>query len=328
MGEKVRKVAEEFKKALPENIQLDLVHDQAAPSGVFRRNHFMTNLFEGLAIVILVMFLSMGARSATLIAFSLPLSILLTFAVMPLFGVDLETVSIAAFIIALGMLVDNAIIVTDNIDVHLSRGETPFEAAWRGTRELSISCVDRHTCNRAGLPATAFIERRNRRLRACVAYCRLFLASGFAGAGGNHDADRRPHLSQTPHQRKRHERESRRSSLPSVPIVDRKVFEIPKERDFSDACGFVGAMALLPIVGFSFFPEAERDQFTISIWLPEGSSLQHTENVTRQVLDRLRKEKTCHQHRRVYRQRRSPILHDHQTSIQFDQLRSGGRFHG
>ena len=135
MGKEVKAAVEKFMPQLPPNITLELIHDQPREVDEFIGT-FMNNLFEGLIIVIVVMFLLMGLRPTLIVAVSLPLSIIATIALMPSFNLVLEQVSIAAFIIALGMLVDNAIIVVDNVSVHLDRGKTPVEAACKGTQEL------------------------------------------------------------------------------------------------------------------------------------------------------------------------------------------------
>ncbi len=290
MGKEVREIVEEFRKTLPKHIRLELAHDQPRQVDNFVGT-FMTNLFEGLIIVILVMFLSMGARSATLIAFSLPLSIILTFAVMPLFGVDLETVSIAAFIIALGMLVDNAIIVTDNIDVHLSQGESPFEAAWKGTRELSIPALTGTLATvLAFLPLLLLSEETGDYIRSLPIVVSASLLASLVLAVTITPIVAHTFLKPRTNGNNASESPEGRASRAYRSLIG-GCLKYRKSVIFITTSVFVGAMALLPIVGFSFFPEAERDQFTINIWLPEGSSLQHTENVTRQVLDRLREEK-------------------------------------
>ncbi len=290
MGTAVRKVVEEFRERLPNNINLKLVHDQ--PHQVDRFiGAFMNNLFEGLLIVIFVMFLAMGIRAAGLIALSLPISIILTFALMPVMGVDLETVSIAAFIIALGMLVDNAIIVADNIDVHMRSNPNRVQACIEGAQELAIPAL-------TGTLATVFAfvpllllgEESGDYIRAMPIVVSVSLLASLVLA------------------------------LTVVPIAavmllkpnqssDTK--EVPKESGFTRGYRammqwcldhrksvslitlivFCASLMLIPIVGFSFFPEAERDQFLIDVWLPEGSSLEHTTKIVREVEGLLKEEK-------------------------------------
>jgi len=281
MGDEVRKVTKEFQSLLPPNIKLNLVHDQPRQVNTFIQD-FMSNLFQGLVIVVIVMFLAMGVRAAGLIALSLPLSIILTFAIMPLFNVALETVSIAAFIIALGMLVDNAIIVTDNIDVYLKKGEDKLTAAAKGAQELVIPAL-------IGTLATVF------------AFMPLLLLGEESG----------DYIWAMPVVVSGSLLASLILAITLIPIAayhflkPGKVKEDTEEKPgrftkfYKSLMGwclsyryivilitivvFVGSLMLLPVVGFSLFPEAERDQFMVDIWLPEGASLENTENVVKQV---------------------------------------------
>ena len=95
-------------------------------------NGFLLNLVESLAIVIFIILIVMGARAGVLIGSSLLFSIGGTLLVMQFMGVGLNRTSLAAFIIAMGMLVDNAIVVTDNAQVAIRRGISRREALIRG----------------------------------------------------------------------------------------------------------------------------------------------------------------------------------------------------
>ena len=90
---------------------------------------FLINLAEAVLIVLAVLWLTMGWRMATVIGWALVLTILGTFVVMKGMAIDLQRVSLGAFVIALGMMVDNAIVVADNSTVAMARGKKPMEAA-------------------------------------------------------------------------------------------------------------------------------------------------------------------------------------------------------
>jgi multidrug efflux pump subunit AcrB len=90
---------------------------------------FMLSLAEAVAIVILVLLVFMGLRSGLLIGLILLLTVLGTFIFMKLSGIDLQRISLGALIIALGMLVDNAIVVTEGILIGLKQGKTKLQAA-------------------------------------------------------------------------------------------------------------------------------------------------------------------------------------------------------
>lgn len=91
-------------------------------------NGFILNLIESLLIVIVIIFIVMGARAGMLVGSSLLFSVGGTLLIMLIWGVGLNRTSLAAFIIAMGMLVDNAIVVTDNAQVGIKRGLSRYQA--------------------------------------------------------------------------------------------------------------------------------------------------------------------------------------------------------
>jgi len=94
------------------------------------------------ALVVLVIFLFLRKSSATLIpALSLPISLLGTVALMRLFGYSLDNISLLAITLAVGLVVDDAIVVLENIVRHIENGEPPLQAALRGSREMSFTIV-------------------------------------------------------------------------------------------------------------------------------------------------------------------------------------------
>ena len=92
-------------------------------------NGFVVNLLEAVAIVIVILLIFMGLRSALIIGFILVLTIAATFVVMGYYQITLERISLGALIIALGMLVDNAIVVVDSMKVRMQKGEDGLAAA-------------------------------------------------------------------------------------------------------------------------------------------------------------------------------------------------------
>lgn len=123
-------------KLQPKNIHIEWVYDQRpyirGAIGLIRTNIFIGGM---LAIVVLLIFLR--SFSLTLIAASaIPISVIGTFIFMNAFGRSLNVVSLAGIAFAVGMLVDSAIVVLENIDRHRKMGKSPFESAYDGTREV------------------------------------------------------------------------------------------------------------------------------------------------------------------------------------------------
>ncbi len=128
MGELINKRLQEFESKKPLGIELGIISNQS--KDVEKAiNSFMENLAQAVAIVIIVLLLFMGLRSGLIIGAVLLVTIIASFIFMPLLGILLERVSLGALIIALGMLVDNAIVVVDGILVRINRGKDPKQAA-------------------------------------------------------------------------------------------------------------------------------------------------------------------------------------------------------
>ncbi|HBZ7460425.1 TPA: efflux RND transporter permease subunit, partial [Klebsiella pneumoniae] len=98
----------------PAGINIDLFYDQAAEVA-HSVNGFITNFLMALAIVVGVLLIFMGVRSGIIIALSLALNVLGTLLIMYLWGIELQRISLGALIIALSMLVDNAIVIVEGV---------------------------------------------------------------------------------------------------------------------------------------------------------------------------------------------------------------------
>ena len=137
VGEDVDKIIDSFKSRLPQDIIFDKVLFQPEDIGK-SINDFVLNLLEGVLFVVIVVFISMGMRNALIVSTAIPVSIISTFIVMRLADIKLHQISVAALIIALGMLVDNAIVVSDAIQVRLDRGQDKMKACVEGVKEIAI----------------------------------------------------------------------------------------------------------------------------------------------------------------------------------------------
>ncbi len=137
VGRDVEKRLEELKAGLPEDIVFDRVLYQ--PEDISRSvNGFMINLLEGMLFVIVVVFAGMGFRNALIVSTAIPVSILLTFMGMGIMGIKIHQISITALLIALGMLVDNAIVVSDAIQVRMDSGQDKLDACIEGVKEVAV----------------------------------------------------------------------------------------------------------------------------------------------------------------------------------------------
>ena len=121
IGELFDKKLEELETKIPAGIEIHSIYSQ--PERVKHSiNGFITNLIESIVIVIVILLIAMGLRSGLLIASGLLFTILGTFIVMLVVDLELQRVTLAAIIVAMGMLVDNSIVVADGILMDLKRG--------------------------------------------------------------------------------------------------------------------------------------------------------------------------------------------------------------
>lgn len=128
IGKQVDQRLEELESRMPAGMELVNIYNQ--PHEVDKSvSDFLINLAEAVAIVILVLLVFMGMRSGLLMGLVLLLTILGTFILMSIHGLQLQKISLGALIIALGMLVDNAIVVTEGMLIGLQRGKSKLEAA-------------------------------------------------------------------------------------------------------------------------------------------------------------------------------------------------------
>ncbi|MBV8466485.1 MAG: efflux RND transporter permease subunit, partial [Burkholderiales bacterium] len=128
LGKQLDKALVRIRKELPVGVELHAVSDQ--PKVVHESiNEFVKSLVEAVAIVLIVSFLSLGLRTGIVVALSIPLVLAMTFLAMYAFGIDLQRVSLGALIIALGLLVDDAIIAVEMMALKLEQGWDRLRAA-------------------------------------------------------------------------------------------------------------------------------------------------------------------------------------------------------
>ncbi|EKM24325.1 efflux RND transporter permease subunit [Vibrio sp. HENC-03] len=137
LGDTIRDIIQNYQQTLPLGVDISTVAYQ--PEEVQKAiDDFVGNLLESVGIVFVVLLVFMGFKSATIVGSSLLLTILLTLVYMNIAGIDLHRVSLGTFILALGMLVDNAIVITDMMIVKLSKGIERTRAAIDSVKETAV----------------------------------------------------------------------------------------------------------------------------------------------------------------------------------------------
>ena len=128
LGRNIQQTMQELKADLPIGIEPVMVANQ--PETVSHSiNEFMEALWEAIAIVLAVSVVSLGLRAGTIVIVSIPLVLAVVFAAMEALGIDLQRISLGALIIALGLLVDDAMITIESMVIRLERGDDKEQAA-------------------------------------------------------------------------------------------------------------------------------------------------------------------------------------------------------
>ncbi len=134
--DQVKAIVKEMKPLLPPNLKIDLTSDMSNDVRLMVAD-LENNILSGLILVVAVILLFIGGRSAIFVALAIPYSMFITFILLAAFDVTLNMVVLFSLILALGMLVDNGIVIVENIYRHIQQGMTRREAALVGANQVA-----------------------------------------------------------------------------------------------------------------------------------------------------------------------------------------------
>jgi multidrug efflux pump subunit AcrB len=283
--EEIEAVLPEVRAGLPEDVSLEVVFDQAV-SVDERIGGFFSSLLQGIAVVGLVVLLALGGRASVIVISVIPVSIAVAIGWVDLADFGLQQISIVGLVIALGLLVDNAIVVTENVARYLARGAGATEAAVRGTSEVGWAIVaSTLTSVFAFLPIVVVDSPTADFIRSLPVTVILALLASLGVS-----------LTLTPWLASRLLRrsggEERRPPLQRLLAANVERTYLPTLRGSLDrpavvlgvsVAALAGALALFPLIGVSFFPKAEKPQFLLDVHTAEGVALPETDRVVREV---------------------------------------------
>src|SRR5690606_1178859 len=131
-----RATVERKQETLPAAVKLLVTADESSRIR-YDVEQLENSILTGLLLVVIVLFLFLGFLNAIFVALAIPISLLMTFSIMQVFGITLNMVTLFSLMVALGMLVDNGIVVVENIFRHKQEGLSRVEAARIGTSEVA-----------------------------------------------------------------------------------------------------------------------------------------------------------------------------------------------
>jgi multidrug efflux pump subunit AcrB/outer membrane protein TolC len=294
-GKELDAALDNLRPLLPPDLKIDLVADQ--PRVVAQRvKDFIREFGIAIASVILVTVVLLPFRVALVSAIAIPVTVSATFGLLNAFGIELHQVSIAALIVVLGMVVDDAIVIADNYIELLDQGVARDEAAWRSASELAVPVLTATlTIICSFLPFLTLSGATGEFIRALPLTVAIALATSFIVAMLLTPLLSRFFIRQGLHNAEAEQRQSRRSPLEMMQMFyNRVIVAAMKAKPLALAAGVVaviGGAVVLHHIPQRFFPFAERDQFVIDAWLPEGWKVESTDSAVRRIEAVLAQEK-------------------------------------
>ncbi|MGE5175938.1 MAG: efflux RND transporter permease subunit [Hyphomicrobiales bacterium] len=270
-----------FEKELPGNVVLKRGFDQAANVS-HRLNRLTEDFLIAIALVALTL-LPLGLRAASIVMISIPLSLSIGLVALEWTGYSLNQMTIVGMVIALGLLVDDSIVVVENITRHRREGQAPVEAAVSATGQIWVAVLGATATLLFAFVPLIFLPgnpgKYIRSLPMAVVYsvvasllvsltiipwlASLFFRKEVTGEGNRalRAFDRGIHRTY-------------------APLLDRAL-KHPRATIAIAAGIVVLSVAMIPVVGFSLFPKAETPQVHVDITAPEGSSIAVTDSAAR-----------------------------------------------
>ncbi len=283
---------EKFKSTLPANINMVHHFDQA--DNVNKRLGSLGKDFLFAILLISITLLPLGQRAALIVMISIPLSLAIGIIMLNLLGFTLNQLSIVGLVVALGLLVDDSIVVVENIERWMRDGHSRLDATIKATKQIGLAVVGcTVTLVIAFLPLAFLPEAHGDFIRSlpmsvilCVMASMLvsltiipFLSSRLLTEHTGHP-DGNIFM-----------RVLKKVIHGSYAKVLDKALARPILTIFIAAVLFIGSLRLFPVIGFSLFPASEKPQFLIEVTTPLQSNLTYTNKVTARIEAELKKEK-------------------------------------
>jgi multidrug efflux pump subunit AcrB len=275
--EGVRARIDTFASTLPENITLHRAFDQSET--VKHRLGALARDFSIAVLLVLLTLLPLGFRASIVVMVSIPLSLAIGVVALHALGYSLNQLSIAGFVLALGLLVDDSIVVTENISRHLRQGMQPRDAAIAGVEEINVAVIGcTATLLLAFLPIMALPEGAGAFVRSLpLAVVTTITASLFVSLTII------PFLASRwlPRDSVGHSNLLLDTVMGAIHNIYRPALHValehPRKTVIIGLLGFVLSLGLVPKLGFSLFPENDSPYFLVDVETPMGAAVSETD---------------------------------------------------
>ncbi|MFY1032697.1 MULTISPECIES: efflux RND transporter permease subunit [Pseudomonas] len=290
LGKALESEFERLARSLPAGMELRKVSDQpaAVKAGV---GEFVQVLVEALVIVLLVSFFSLGLRTGLVVALAIPLVLAMTFAAMHYFGIGLHKISLGALVLALGLLVDDAIIAVEMMAIKMEQGYDRLKAASYAWSSTAFPMLTGTLITAAGfLPIATAASSTGEYTRSIFQVVTIALLTSWVAA-----VVFVPYLGERllPDLAKlhasRHGKDGHAPDPYATPFYQRvrRVVEWCVRRRKTvillTVAAFVGSILLFRFVPQQFFPASGRPELMVDLKLAEGASLANTAERVKQL---------------------------------------------
>jgi len=279
----LEKRVQRFVQTLPPRIQLERGFEQAQNVAT-RLNRLGFDFVLAVSLVLLTLS-PLGLRAAGVVAIAIPLSLAMGLCALYFLGYSLNQLSIAGFVVALGLLVDDSIVVVENIERHLRMGMERVDAALRATQQISVAIMGcTATLIFAFLPLIALPGNAGKFIRVLPLTIVVTVIASLIVALAIIPflSSRILKPSKTAHGNWLLQKLTGGIHRFYKPILERALAR-PKTTLLLAGVMFLASLAIIPVIGFSLFPKADTPQFLITIETAEGSSLKETDRALKFV---------------------------------------------
>lgn len=292
LGKNLDNTLSQIKQELPAGLEINQTVNQpkVVESSI---GEFVESLVEAIVIVLIVSFASLGMLSGVVVALTIPLVIAITFTLMYLTGIALQSISLGALIIALGLLVDDAIIATEMMIVKLEQGWSRFDAACFSYTSTAYPRLTGALITCAGFIPIGFSKGLAAEFCVDLFWVIFFaLLASWLVAGAVAPLLGYQFIKIKPAQQIADESNAHHDlyDTPFYRRFKRLLLWCMRHRKTvltATAAAFIGSIFLLGLVKQEFFPPSSRPELIIQLKLQEGASLTNTEEVARQFAKEL-----------------------------------------
>jgi len=276
-------VLDSFKKTLPSNIDQQVMFDQA--NNVNTRLGGLGFDFMIAICLVLITLLPLGTRASLVVMVSIPLSLAIGIILINLLGFSLNQLSIVGLVVSLGLLVDDSIVVVENIERWMRDGHDRLTATLMATKQIGLAVLGcTATLVIAFMPLMFMPEASGEFIRSLpvAVICSVIASMVVALTVVPFLSSKllKPHADVNGNIFLRTLQKIIHGSY--AKLLD-KALNRPYLTILIGVGIFLGALALIPVIGFSLFPSSEKPQFIITVSTPLQSNLKYTDSIAKQI---------------------------------------------